>query len=159
MIYRCKLVNSKSGKSKYFPDIFETDQLANLFAKTYLNLRRKKSLYILVEEIMEFSSYQEKAVSTAIYPEKYEIIYPALGLGGESGEVLEKVKKFIRDDNCVMTDDRRSALKKELGDCLWYLANLANDLGLSLNDIASANLQKLAARKEKGTLQGSGDDR
>jgi NTP pyrophosphatase (non-canonical NTP hydrolase) len=108
---------------------------------------------------MNFNDYQKTAVSTAIYPNKYSIIYPALGLGGESGEVLEKVKKMIRDSDGMFTDESKLAIKKELGDVLWYVANLANDLNLELDDIANTNLEKLLSRKERGVLGGSGDNR
>ena len=108
---------------------------------------------------MRLSDYQKAAVSTAIYPAAAHIFYPALGLAGEAGETCDKIKKVYRDDNGVVTSDKREALKKELGDCLWYLAALASDLGLDLGDIAQANIDKLLSRKERGTLQGSGDNR
>ena len=108
---------------------------------------------------LSFSTYQQDAVSTAIYPNDFRIIYPALGLSGEAGEVAEKIKKMVRDDGGVLTSERRDALKKELGDVLWYLANIANDAGLNLEDIALANIAKLFSRKERGVLQGDGDER
>lgn len=84
---------------------------------------------------MNLKEYQEKARSTAIYLdiEKSKIIYPALGLIGECGEVAEKVKKLIRDANWDMTSERASAIAKELGDCCWYLANICCDINLDLN--------------------------
>lgn len=103
---------------------------------------------------MDFSSYQKKAKSTAIYPEAYKLVYPALGLAGETGEVAEKVKKSIRDGNLDV-----EGLKKELGDVLWYIAAIANDMGFDLNEIAQMNLDKLESRKNRGVLQGSGDNR
>ena len=104
---------------------------------------------------MNFSTYQVKARQTAIYDkEKYAIIYPALGLAGESGETVEKVKKFIRDGQLD-----RDGLIKELGDVLWYLANMASDLGVSLETIAEINIEKLEKRAANNTLQGSGDNR
>lgn len=106
---------------------------------------------------MTFNDYQLAARGTAIYPTP--ITYPALGLCGESGEVAEKVKKYLRDDGGKMTDERREAIAKELGDVLWYVSNLASDLDLTLENIAAANLSKLASRKERGQLQGSGDSR
>jgi NTP pyrophosphatase (non-canonical NTP hydrolase) len=80
-------------------------------------------------------------------------------LGDEAGEVLGKVKKIFRDQNGVLTDETRDALKKELGDVLWYLAQLSTELELSLDDIAEANIEKLLGRLERGTLHGSGDNR
>ena len=85
--------------------------------------------------------------------------YPALGLCGEAGEVAEKVKKTLRDDGGVLTDERREALSRELGDVLWYLSQLATEAGLDLEEIAAENLDKLLSRRERGMLRGSGDDR
>ena len=103
---------------------------------------------------MRFNEYQEEASKTAIYPEQYKIVYPALGLAGEAGEVAEKVKKHIRD-GVLNVDD----LKKELGDVLWYLAAIASDLGLNLDEVAEANLQKLRSRQARGVISGNGDNR
>lgn len=103
---------------------------------------------------MRFYEYQEEASKTAIYPEQYKIVYPALGLAGEAGEVAEKVKKHIRDGVLNVED-----LKKELGDVLWYLAAIASDLGLNLDDVADANLQKLRSRQARGVIGGNGDNR
>ena len=103
---------------------------------------------------MDFKEYQELAAKTAIYPKEHKIIYPALGLSGESGEVAEKVKKFIRDGNLD-----RNALAKELGDVLWYISALARDLEIDLDDVAKLNIEKLQSRAERGTLRGSGDNR
>lgn len=108
---------------------------------------------------MTFEQYQDAAVATAIYGSGVAVSYPALGLCGEAGEVANKVKKVFRDDGGVVTDEKRTALKGEIGDCLWYVAALCRDLGLSMAEAAAENLAKLAARKEKGTLQGSGDNR
>ena len=109
---------------------------------------------------MNFDEYQNLASSTAIYPKKYETIYPALGLCGEAGEVAEKVKKSIRDGLDFYEKKRfKEALTKELGDVLWYISALANDLEISLNDIAEQNIEKLASRKKRNMIGGSGDDR
>ena len=102
---------------------------------------------------MNFDDYQKLAISTAIYPEEYKIIYPTLGLCGESGEVAEKIKKHVRDGKSL------NGLKKELGDVLWYIAALAEDLGISLQDIAELNIQKLSDRKERNVISGDGDNR
>lgn len=85
--------------------------------------------------------------------------YPALGLAGEAGEVAEHAKKAIRDDAGVVTEERRRAMAKELGDVLWYVSQLASELGLELEDIARANLEKLLSRQRRGALSGSGDER
>lgn len=108
---------------------------------------------------MNFNEYQTDAITTAIYSTDYEIIYPTLGLCGETGEVAEKIKKILRDKNGVFSDEDKKAIAKELGDILWYIANLANDLELTLEDIAKWNLDKLFSRKERNTLKGSGDER
>ena len=109
---------------------------------------------------MEFSEYQQLSRRTATYPRAGEdMTYPALGLCGEAGEVAEKVKKTLRDDGGVLSDDRRDALSRELGDVLWYLSQLATEAGLDLEAIAAENLDKLFSRQERGVLRGSGDDR
>lgn len=104
----------------------------------------------------EFDLYQESAMSTAIYPPHFSVIYPALGLAGEAGEVAERVKKGIRDNDGVFD---REAIKKELGDVLWYVANLAADLEINLNEVAEANLRKLSDRAARKVLNGDGDNR
>lgn len=109
---------------------------------------------------MRFSEYQRRSRETAVYPQLGDnLVYPALGLCGEAGETAEKIKKAIRDDGGVLTDERRDALAAELGDVLWYVAQLATEAGLDLETIADANLEKLASRQERRVLHGSGDDR
>jgi NTP pyrophosphatase (non-canonical NTP hydrolase) len=109
---------------------------------------------------MNFDEYQSMARSTAVYPRQHHVVYPALGISGESGEIAELVKKWLRDEQGHnMTEDRRNRLRDELGDVLWYLANMAYDLNLSLEEIASHNLQKLRSRQERDQLHGDGDDR
>ncbi len=103
--------------------------------------------------------YQKVALTTAIYPREQAIIYPTLGLTGEAGEVANKVKKIIRDGSNSKDEGLVQAISSEIGDCLWYIAVLASDIGVKLSDIASDNLVKLEKRKEKGTIHGSGDDR
>ena len=109
---------------------------------------------------MELSDYQARSRATAVYPGAGEnLVYPALGLCGESGEVAEKVKKAIRDDGGVLTPERRDALADELGDVLWYVAQVATEAGLDLGEVAAGNLAKLRSRQERAVLQGSGDSR
>ena len=105
----------------------------------------------------DFNSYQRSAATTAIYTDK--VVYPALGLVGEAGEVANKVKKVLRDKDGVFTSEDRDAIAKEIGDVLWYCAALATDLELTLGYIASQNELKLSKRKASGTISGSGDDR
>ena len=108
---------------------------------------------------MTLDDYQNKALSTAIYPEEQVIVYPTLGLSGEAGEVADKVKKVIRDNGEKFTDDKRVEIAMEVGDVLWYVATLANDLGYSLDDIALMNINKLSSRKRRDKLHGNGDNR
>ena len=112
---------------------------------------------------LSLNDYQVQAKEFALYPGTYQVVYPALGLAGETGEAVELVKKWIRDDHGDTTFDlnpnRLEKLKLELGDVLWYLANLASDCGLSLESIAQSNLRKLKSRLERNQIHGSGDDR
>lgn len=109
---------------------------------------------------MNFNDYQEAAVKTAIYDrDKYSIMYPSMGLAGECGEILNKVKKIYRDKDGEFSDEAKLAIASELGDVLWYVAALAGDLGVSLNAVAVDNLNKLNSRKERGMIGGSGDNR
>ena len=109
------------------------------------------------------NEYQADAAATAIY--KWKVIYPALGLANEAGEVLGKLKKLIRDNDVrfdggsKITDQQRADLGAELGDVLWYISNLSLDLGLTLNDVAAMNLEKLLSRQARGAIGGSGDNR
>ena len=109
---------------------------------------------------MDFKTYQKKARVTAQYPNLgSNNIYPTLGLVGEAGEVAEKVKKVIRDKNGIFDEESTKAIKKELGDVLWYLSNLCTEFNLSLEDVALLNLEKLKLRAARGKISGSGDDR
>lgn len=102
-----------------------------------------------------FNEYQEFVKTMKVYPEKHAIVYPALGLVGECGEISEKVKKWLRGDKELDKD----ALLKELGDPMWYIAALADDLGFTLQDVIDANVEKLKSRKERKVLHGDGDNR
>jgi NTP pyrophosphatase (non-canonical NTP hydrolase) len=107
---------------------------------------------------MNFNEYQAEARKTAVYPDfGNNLWYPALGLNGESGEVAEVVKKIYRDHQT--TGEAKERLVKELGDVLWYLALLADELDVPLDDVAQANIRKLADRQNRGKLHGSGDNR
>jgi NTP pyrophosphatase (non-canonical NTP hydrolase) len=108
---------------------------------------------------MDLNHYQQAARRTAIYAEQHRVLYPALGLASEAGEVAGKVKKVLRDYGGDFAQAPLEAIRDELGDVLWYVAVLAGDLGLSLDDIAAANLDKLASRQERGRLSGGGDRR
>jgi len=111
------------------------------------------------KKVSDLDMYQKVAKTTAIYPREQAIIYPTLGLTGEAGEVANKVKKIIRDGSNSKDEKLVSEIKAEIGDCLWYIAVLADDFNIKLSDIASANLEKLAIRKKNNTIHGSGDNR
>ena len=108
---------------------------------------------------IELSDYQRLSRRTAEYPRQAWLTYPSLGLAGEAGEVAEHAKKAIRDDGGMVTDERRRAMAKELGDVLWYVSQITSELGLELEEIAQANLEKLLSRQHRGVLSGSGDER
>jgi len=109
---------------------------------------------------MTFKQYQKLSRKTAIYPYKNKnFIYPTLGLCGGTGEIAEKIKKVLRDNKGVLDKEKKEELKKELGDVLWYLSQLATELHLSLEEIASLNIKKLYSRLERNKLSGSGDNR
>jgi NTP pyrophosphatase (non-canonical NTP hydrolase) len=108
---------------------------------------------------MDLSEYQRESRRTAEYPREAWLAYPTLGLAGEAGEVAEHAKKAIRDDAGKVSDERKAAMSKELGDVLWYVAQIASELDLSLDEIAKQNLEKLFSRQARGVLSGSGDDR
>lgn len=109
---------------------------------------------------MTFEEYQKESQKTARYPViGAPYVYPTLGLVGEAGEVAEKVKKILRDHGGVLDEEKKNEITKELGDVLWYLAQLAVTLDISLEEVAQKNLEKLFSRKERGVLHGDGDDR
>jgi NTP pyrophosphatase (non-canonical NTP hydrolase) len=110
---------------------------------------------------MDFDQYQREAHKTSLNT-KVDVnawIYPALGLGNEAGEVQGKLKKLLRDHGAELDSTALDSLKAELGDVLWYVAELATQLGLSLDAIAKGNIEKLSSRAARNTIQGSGDNR
>lgn len=109
---------------------------------------------------MTLNEYQAGAWKTAIYPCRgHNLIYPILGLNGEAGEIAEHGKKMIRDDNGQLTFERKVALIKEVGDSMWYIAIICKELGISMEEVARQNLQKLADRQRRNKLHGDGDNR
>ncbi len=109
---------------------------------------------------MDFADYQTKSRKTAKYPPiGHPVIYPTLGLANEAGEVAGKVKKIFRDKGGVIGESEREALKSELGDVLWYLAQVCTELDLSLDEVAGYNIEKLYSRLERGKIGGDGDNR
>ena len=114
--------------------------------------------------MISFNEYQEKARSLAAYPELgHGLLYPALGLAGEAGETVDKIKKIWRNtgvkDGHAYTPEQKEAVKLEASDCLWYLANLCSELDLTLEEVAEANLAKLFDRQKRGVLKSEGDKR
>jgi len=108
---------------------------------------------------MTFNEYQTNAVKTAIYGTGLKVLYPMLGLCGETGEVAEKIKKVYRDKGGEFSVETVNEIQKELGDVLWYIANIANDLGISLEDVAAGNIAKLESRRQRNLFHGEGDNR
>ena len=113
---------------------------------------------------MNFQEYQEASRKTALYPKEdknfnYALTYPTMGLTSEAGEVAGKIKKVLRDKGGIVSEEIKHDISKELGDVLWYVAQIATELGLSLDDVAKENIEKLYSRLDRGKLGGSGDDR
>jgi len=107
---------------------------------------------------MDFKRYQKLSRQTAQYPRIGKpFIYPLLGLVGEAGEVVEKIKKLMRNKKGRVDKEFLEMIELELGDVLWYLANLATELGLSLEEVAKKNLDKLFDRKKRGKIKSEGD--
>lgn len=129
--------------------------------ETYQDLEKSKSSDIPYEALavrdapFSFNGYMNFVKSMKVYPEQHAIVYPALGIAGEGGEVAEKVKKWLRGDKEL----DKLELLKEAGDVLWYLTSLADDLGYTLQDLVDENVKKLKSRKERGVQKGSGDNR
>lgn len=113
---------------------------------------------------MEFGEYQKRSRATAFYPNAgRNFVYPALGLAGETGEVIEKIKKLIRNDEVTsaadVTVEKREEIAKELGDTIWYMAQLATELNIDLDQVADKNVEKILSRKKRGMLHSEGDNR
>lgn len=111
---------------------------------------------------MDFDEYQQLASRSAVFNKNevdYKLMYLSMGLAGESGEAIEKLKKVMRNDRGVVNDESRAKIVAELGDVLWYLSQLARELGVSLSDVAKGNIAKLEGREGRGTIVGEGDVR
>jgi len=106
---------------------------------------------------LDFNDYQREATDTAIYPKEHGLTYAILGLVGESGEVAEKMKKMMRDGTSI--EEVKRDIRYELGDVLWYVANLANEIGMSLDEVATLNLIKVRDRTLRKKIHGNGDYR
>ncbi len=113
---------------------------------------------------MNLDKYQKKAAEFDLFETTVDLKSPGflekvLGIAGEAGEVTDKVKKIIRDKGGYASEEDRMEIAKELGDVLWYVANVARYMGVSLSDIAEGNIEKLASRKKRNKLHGEGDNR
>jgi len=140
-------------------------------AKYKLNSEEMNFILILMSKVWKndndfkfseitFKEYQKLSKKTAIYPNiGNNFIYPTLGLAGEAGEVAEKIKKVLRDREGILDKKVKEDIKKELGDVLWYVSQLATELGFSLDSVASFNIEKLSSRRKRDKIHGSGDNR
>ena len=111
---------------------------------------------------MEFNEYQKRASTTADFtghPGEYPLMYSCMGLAGETGEVIEKVKKVMRNNGGEMSEEQREAIKQEIGDVLWYLSQVARFCDIAFDDAAKANVEKLADRRARGVIRSEGDAR
>lgn len=109
--------------------------------------------------MLKISQYEQGAAKTAVYPKEHGLVYAILGLTNEAGEVAGKFKKMYRDDNAVLTEERKAQLIDELGDVMWYAACVARELGTTLEEVCLKNLFKLYDRQARGKLTGDGDKR
>jgi len=108
---------------------------------------------------MKLNEYQIRAYETAQYGYGQAIVYPLMGLAGEAGEVMNKLKKVFRDSDGEFTEERKDGIIDELGDTLWYIAATCTDLGITLEELAQRNLDKLKDRNQRGVVKGDRDNR
>lgn len=153
-------VDLTKDKKDHRDDIIELVDLSS----DEIQLWNEEIIADIKQKYYTFMEYQDTIAEFAVYPEKdtgdvAALSYCGLGLGGETGEVLEHLKKIQRDNDGLVSTERREALSKELGDVLWYLCRLASELGLDMNIVAQQNIQKLRDRLDRGVIQGSGDNR
>lgn len=109
---------------------------------------------------MTFKAYQYEAKQTAIYPNQgNNLDYPTLGLASEVGEIAGHISKLHRDDNGILSDERKGSLIKEIGDVLWFVATLCTELEVDMGELAHTNILKLRDRQKRNVLKGDGDNR
>jgi NTP pyrophosphatase (non-canonical NTP hydrolase) len=169
-----KILNDPVKKNRYFPHAYLNENATVKGNKQWL-IPEIDIINIIISDrkdieeaenklniISSFDMYQEKAADFANYKgfndfDKLGLIYPALGLVGESGEVAEKVKRLLRNE--ILSEKYKEEIAKELGDVLWYVAELARKLKFKLSDIAKMNIDKLEDRKQRNKINGNGDNR
>lgn len=148
--------NSANDASRWMKKLFRKCGLYDSEESEYPNKAQNASC---AKDAITVNAFQKMALETANYDRKYGVMYPALGLAEEAGEVVGKVKKTLRDNAGVFSDERKNGIALEIGDVMWYCAVLADELGYSLGEICLMNYEKLQSRKERGVLGGSGDNR
>lgn len=163
----CKIPELNFDKiytNKIMFDVNSPDNTELVLGRDF-ELRYENGVYKVVRIVHEFPNdfgldiYQNSALTTAQFPDELKIIYPTLGLNGEAGEVAEKVKKILRDNDGVIDSEKRLEIAKELGDCLWYIAVLSYYIGYNLSAVAEMNIRKLRSRQQRNKISGSGDNR
>lgn len=108
---------------------------------------------------MKADEYQDWTNKTALYPKSSSLIYTTIGLANEAGEVLGQVKKMIRDDDSILTEERKNKIIAETSDCMWYITRICVELGITLEELMQINHDKLEDRLARGVIKGSGDNR
>lgn len=111
---------------------------------------------------MDFDEYEKLAARTGVFEGKLAenpLMYLGLGVTSEAGEVADKIKKIMRNDQGVISEEKRQALKSELGDVLWYLSQIAKHLSIPFSEVAQANIDKLADRAKRNVISSTGDNR
>lgn len=155
----------KYNGSKVESDLtYSYTELCEMVGADYVDEYIEEGGFVEVSElktVSTFDNYQSQTASTAKYPKEKALDYLSLGIASEAGEVAGKMKKWIRDGSKGELDyqEWRTAMASEIGDVLWYCARLADELGLSLSQIADDNMTKLLDRKARGVIGGSGDNR
>lgn len=109
--------------------------------------------------MLTFDYYQKEMIKTAIYDKQYAVVYPLLGATGELGEIANKYQKVLRDNKGILSPEVKKEILKEIGDTLWFLTALTQDLGYTIQEVAKENLSKLESRHARGKIGGSGDNR
>lgn len=146
--------------NEYQNEAAKTDIYGEVFTKAQV----QRLLGFMIVELPELHNVDTWRVSNALdkaieFVGSAPLVNASQGISGEAGEVSELVKKMIRDEDGDLSEERREKLVKELGDLLWYLSKAAREAGVTMEEVATTNIEKLRSRQERGTLRGSGDDR